>query len=351
MRIDFSTAAIDSWNCRNYIAIAVRSRRKNGDFEMKRLHRLIACSLLLILVCSVPSYGWFNLGHMAVAYVAYQQLTPEKKDRVDALLRLNPDRKNWLKLIPQNASKEDRRMMIFMIAATWPDRIKKLKNIYKNDTKNGDVPDGKASNSRNIGYQDHFLHKYWHFIDTPFSQDGTAFPNKIPKPNAETQIAAFRLVLASNKSNALKSYDLSWLLHLVGDIHQPLHCVTRFGATQKNGDAGGNFVKLCSPPCKDELHAFWDGLPGDSDDPLDAINVGKNLPMADQGLADDLLVAHWLIESVNDAKQFVYVPPIGLGAGPFTITDTYRTTAKQVADKRVALAGARLARILNQELK
>ncbi len=190
---------------------------------MKRLHRLIACSLLLILVCSVPSYGWFGLGHMAVAYVAYQQLTPEKKDRVDALLRMNPDRKNWLKLIPQNGSKEDRRMMIFMIAATWPDRIKKL-NTYKNDTKNGDVPDGKASNSRNIGYQDHFLHKYWHFIDTPFSQDGTAFPQDIPKPNAETQIAAFRLVLASNMPDALKSYDLSWLLHLVGDVHQPLHC-------------------------------------------------------------------------------------------------------------------------------
>ncbi len=92
-------------------------------------------------------------------------------------------------------------------------------------------------------------------------------------------------------------------------------------------------------------------MPGDSDNPLDAINVGKNLPVADQSLADDLLVANWLIESVNDAKQFVYVTPIGLGAGPFTITDTYRTNAKQVADKRVALAGARLARILNEELK
>jgi len=41
----------------------------------------------------------------------------------------------------------DRKLMIFMIAATWPYRIKKLKNIYSNDTKNGHVPDGKPSNS------------------------------------------------------------------------------------------------------------------------------------------------------------------------------------------------------------
>jgi len=319
---------------------------------MKRLHRLVACSLLLILICSVPSYGWFSFGHMAVAYIAYEQLTPEKKDRVDALLQRNPDRKNWLKLIPASASDEDRRAMIFMIAATWPDRIKQLKKTYKNDTKNGDVPDGKASNRQNIGYTDHFLHKYWHFVDTPFAQDGTNMSHKkIPKPNAETEIAVFRAVLASNKSDALKSYDLSWLLHLVGDVHQPLHCITRFGKNQPEGDAGGNFVKLCSPPCKDELHAFWDGLPGDSDSPLAAMIYAKQLAAADATLADDLVVADWLTESVNDAKQFVYVDPIGLGVGPFTINDTYRNNAKTVVDRRIAVGGARLARIINQELK
>lgn len=319
---------------------------------MKKLYRLIASSLLVILVCSVPSYGWWNLGHMAVAYVAYQQLTPEKKDRVDALLMLNPDRKNWLKLIPASTSAEDRRAMIFMIAATWPDRIKSLKTTYTNDTKNGDVPEGKPSNSQNKGYSDHFLHKYWHFVDTPFAQDGTNISHqKIPKPNAETEIAIFRKVLASNKSDALKSYDLSWLLHLVGDVHQPLHCITRFGKTQPTGDAGGNFVKLCNPPCKDELHGFWDGLPGDSDSPLAAIIYAKKLAAADATLADDLTVADWLAESVSDAKQFVYVDPVGLGAGPFTLNDTYRANATIVVNRRVALGGARLAKIINLELK
>jgi hypothetical protein len=327
---------------------------------MRRLHRLIAGSLLLILFYSVPSYGWFNLGHMAVAYVAYQQLTQDKKDRVDALLAMNPDRKNWLILIPASASDDDRKLMIFMIAATWPDRIKRLKNIYSNDTKNGDVPDGKPSNSQNIGYKDHFMHKYWHFVDTPFAQDNktSVKHKKVPKPNAETEIAVFRAVLASNKSDALKSYDLSWLLHLVGDVHQPLHCVTRFGKGQPTGDAGGNLVNICTSstvPCpkpdKGELHAFWDGLPGDSDSPLAAITYAKKLTAADATAAGDLLVADWLKESVNDAKQFVYVDPILIGLGPFTITDTYRTNAQQVADRRVALAGARLAKIINEELK
>jgi hypothetical protein len=51
----------------------------------------------------------------------------------------------------------------------------------------------------------------------------------------------------------LKSYDLSWLLHLVGDLHQPLHSTTRVGATDLDGDDGGNGVKLTSPA---NLHTF-----------------------------------------------------------------------------------------------
>lgn len=319
---------------------------------MKKLHRLVASSILFILLWSVPSYGWYGFGHMAVAYVAYAQLSPVKQARVDALLMLNPDRKNWLVLIPKTASAADQRAMIFMVAATWPDRIKKLTPPYKNDTANGDVPDGKPSNSQNIGYQDLFLHKYWHFVDIPYAQDGTDISHeKIPTPNAATQIRAFRAVLASNQSNALKSYDLSWLLHLVGDVHQPLHCTTRFGKNEPNGDAGGNFVKLCAAPCRDNLHGFWDGLPGDSDNPLDAMNYAKQLAAADATLANDLVVSDWLTESFNDAKQFVYVAPIGLGAGPFTLDDTYRANAKQVVERRIAVGGARLAKIITQELK
>jgi len=42
----------------------------------------------------------------------------------------------------------------------------------------------------------------------------------------------------------LKSYDLTWLIHLVGDVHQPLHCVARITKGDPEGDKGGNDVKL-----------------------------------------------------------------------------------------------------------
>jgi len=78
-----------------------------------------------------------------------------------------------------------------------------------------------------------------------------------------TQIAAFRAVLASTSSDPnldkLKSYDLSWLLHLVGDVHQPLHSTTRVSTTKPDGDDGGNGVKLTSPA---NLHTFWDDVLG-----------------------------------------------------------------------------------------
>ena len=114
---------------------------------------------------------------------------------------------------------------------------------------------------RNIGYSDHLMHRYWHYVDVFFSPDHTPLPNT-PVPNALTQIAAFRAVLASNAPDELKSYDLTWLLHLVGDLHQPLHCTARVTKAEPNGDAGGNKVLLHCQGCPPKLHAFWDGALG-----------------------------------------------------------------------------------------
>jgi hypothetical protein len=322
---------------------------KKGGREMSKGCRLCALTLALMVAFGVPVYGWDNLGHMTVAATAYRRLTPAKRDRVDALLKLNPDRPNWLKLIPPGTPPEDQRMMVFMIAATWPDRIKSDSHYSDDGTENGNRPDG-VSSRLNIGYPDLLRHKYWHFVDEPFTQDGTKLA-PVPTPNALTQIAAFRAVLASNKSDALKSYDLSWLLHLVGDVHQPLHGTARFGKTQRDGDAGGNLVQVCAPACGVRLHAFWDDILGTSDSPTDALAVADALPPAPAQLADLMDTAKWIDESFQSARQSVYVTPIGLGKGPFNITPAYRGAALALARKRVALAGARLANILNNELK
>ncbi|MGR6783121.1 S1/P1 nuclease, partial [Aeromonas veronii] len=67
----------------------------------------------------------------------------------------------------------------------------------------------------------------------------------------------------SDANDDTKSYDLVWLVHIVGDVHQPLHSAGRVSASDTEGDAGGNKVKLfCERGGPDNLHSFWDGLPG-----------------------------------------------------------------------------------------
>lgn len=321
---------------------------------MSKRHRLCALTLALMVAFSVPAYGWGNVGHMAVAFVAYQKLTPKVRKRVDTLVSLNPKFDQWQALIPAGTSAAKKRMMLFMIAATWADQIKGDGEHISDGTHGGNRPPSDGTADRNIGYSDTAMHKYWHFVDRPFSQDGTPLQDP-PVPNAETQIDALRLVLASNESDQLKSYDLVWLMHLVGDIHQPLHATARFTSTQTEGDDGGNGVKLCSPPCRDNLHSFWDDLPGSVRE-LDAaiapaIAYGQSLSAAPAASANNLKTAAWITESFNAAKSKVYRDPIGAGAGPFTITPAYRAAASKLAKQRVALAGARLAKILNKALK
>src|SRR6266542_988312 len=314
---------------------------------MATAQRFLVFLLVFVLALNVPMFGWDNLGHMAVAYVAYQHLNTATKARVNTLLKLNPDYDVWKSRIPTGTSQAKRKLMIFMMAATWPDFIKSKPGYTDDGTEGGNRPDG-ATSVQNIGYSDHLHHKYWHFVDTPFSTNSTTLPS-LPSPNAETQIAAFRSVLASNDPDEKKSYDLVWLEHLVGDVHQPLHAATRVSSGDLQGDHGGNLVKLCAPPCRKELHAFWDDLLGTGSSAASAITVGRSLPAEDSALAVKRDAADWIKESFEDAKQNVYISPIGEGDGPFTITPSYRAQAKALARERVALAGVRLANLLNEE--
>lgn len=321
---------------------------------MKKRIQLIAPCLILMLVCSASSYGWSDTGHMAVAFVAYQQLTPQGRARVDALVRLNPRFTLWNNSIPANTPQARRRLILFMIAATWADQIKGLEPQYRKDGPNGgNRPPNDGTAARNIGYSDLAMHKYWHFVDLPFSPDGTPLQDP-PVPNALTQINVFRMVLASNSPDPLKSYDLVWLLHLVGDVHQPLHCTARFIQGQPaTGDDGGNLVDVRDGQNRKPLHSFWDGLLGTTNwrSPQFAIDAAQSLPTPPANLVNNMNTAAWINEGFELAKARVYRSPIGVGSGPFNITATYRNQSKALARERVALGGARLARILNTELR
>jgi hypothetical protein len=333
-----------------------------------RWHRIALAACSILLIASAPTFAWNDEGHMGIAFLAYQKLRPVTKSRVNALLKLNPYYAKWLAALPAGTSQTETDRVIFMIAATWPDQIRNDPAYTDDGPNNGNTPPNDPKASQNIGYTDHLRHKYWHFVDIPFSQDGSALP-AVPAPNIETQIALFRAALSSGNSDDVKSYDLTWLEHLVGDVHQPLHAVTRITAGNPEGDAGGNLVLLCSAPCRDELHFFWDrlvgsqssiqppppNLPGRQVDTAaeleSATAAAKTLPSPKATLVNKMDGASWVHESFLAAESNVYVPPIGPGTGPYAITPEYFQAARKLANERVALAGARLANLLNKELK
>jgi S1/P1 Nuclease len=319
---------------------------------MRTKTKVLGVVLGLLLALGEQAFGWNERGHMSVAYVAYKQLTPGTRGRVNVLLKLNPKYNDWAATVSQqvpNASADDKDLMIFMIAATWADQIKRDSTYTKDGGQNGNRPDGSPDPGRNTGYDDLLMHKYWHFIDTPFTTDGTALP-AIPTANAQERIALFRGVLASTTaSDALKSYDLTWLLHLVGDIHQPLHASTRVSSTDPDGDAGGNLVKLDCAKC--QLHGFWDDLLGKQNDLKTVTQAARKLPKPNAELAAKSDERDWIAESFQEAQQTVYSAPIAAGDGPFTLTTQYKKNAGKSAKQRVALAGTRLANLLNTELK
>ena len=321
-----------------------------GRLPQARIHvKALACFLLLILGTSTTSFAWDEHAHMIVASVAFDQLEPNVRQKVRVLLKLNPKYPRWVAGV--SVDKRDR--MAFLKASLWADAIKKEGSGYIQDgALNGNRPSGQNA-ALNIGYADKQQHKYWHFIDMPFSPDGT--PVVSPSvPNVKTQIALFRAILSSpTASNDVKSYDLVWLLHLVADAHQPLHATSQFSQSHPEGDEGGNAVWVCWKRCKVKykLHAFWDNIMGTSKTPSAAIRKAQELSPANplRAMVND--EAEWIEESFQIAQIYVYTSPVGVGSGPYVLSEGYRSAAQKVASRRLALAGTRLANLLNQALR
>lgn len=308
---------------------------------------------LMALLTARAAFAWDDFGHMVVAAAAYKRLNATARHNVARLLKLNPHYSDWI----VGAKKGDEDRMAFMRAATWADAI-------KNDPLYHDDPQSVPAAGQNIGYADTLRHAYWHYVNQPFSPDGTAL---VPAaaPNLATQIPILRAALAApSTSDDVKSYDLVWLLHLVGDAHQPLHAVARFDAADKAGDRGGNAVAISGnlqpPICDDprycpfgpprELHAFYDTILGSGYAVGPPEEAAAHLPAPDAKLAAVRDEAVWLKEGLDLSQSAVYVLPIKPGDGPFAITPAYQKAAGTLAKQRVALGGARLANLLNDAL-
>lgn len=314
---------------------------------------LRGCALMIfaLLLCVETANAWWNAGHETVAYIAYKKLTPQTRKRVDDLLKRNPMYDTWTRDI-QDSQKG---LVAFVRAATWADCIKSSACAPGYTSDGGNTPPGAATDAQNIGYQDHLMHQYWHFIDLPYSAGAPGEPPK--SPNALSEIQLLSSTIATDVSDDIKSYDVVWLEHLVGDVHQPLHATSRFTKNNTQGDAGGNLILFCEKPCRDELHAYWDGLIGDQPS-IEEVTADGNVLLARTKPAKATVAdpSEWVDESYELAKTKVYVAPLSDDNNPDVKISprpdaAYATNAVRTARSQVLLAGYRLANLLNANLK
>lgn len=337
-----------------------------------------AIAVTLFLLCNaLGAAAWGNRGHQLVALIGYLNLDPDVRTTVDNLIKGNPCYSEFQKQVSALPA-ADQNAAIFMLAATWPDRIKLAAPMSKTpydcqpglkfDPKDGgvgadgrfsvDIPPAGPEASQNIGYLDNRRHQYWHFIDTPISLDGTTTAPAYPA-NVLTEWQLLTKALGSDEDACLKSYDLAWVEHLTGDMHQPLHDAEGYSSALPHGDEGGNAVKICSGSgkCDAELHAYWDDLPGSDASLAATLNVGKtmnNQTAPDVATLDLDHPENWVAAATALAKSDAYAPPFDKGVAQVNasdISDGYHNKAEGDMKQQIFLAGHRLAALLNQNLK
>jgi hypothetical protein len=207
----------------------------------------------------------------------------------------------------------------------------------------------------------------WHYADTFWRQEnGRAII--LPKPEGEEggkateKLYEFEKVLRNaSASNADKAIALGWILHLGGDIHQPLHTSARITELEPKGDQGGNLFLLtpAGTPRNEQvnLHWFWDSIVGrnvarkndacDSDYlPAIAAQMMKKYPMAKMqnrlALGD---FDKWQKESFAVATTELF--PATLVRNQVA-PENYKRKAYQISQEQIALAGYRMGAMLNQ---
>lgn len=173
-------------------------------------------------------------------------------------------------------------------------------------------------------------------------------------------------VLKTSDNQARRAQALRFIVHYVGDLHQPLHCSTRVDKKNRRGDEGGNLFFVRVPTGKAnqfreiKLHSYWDGgldsFPKGGGPPSFTPPALKRIPPAvlvvvkanpeDDpaiGLDNPTDFQAWADESSGLAREFAYG---GVEPGD-VVGAVYKEKGIEVARRRVAWAGYRLAALLN----
>ena len=305
----------------------------------------IAAAVIAMVVSTVmPAFAWDEVGHKITAYIAWQKMTPEVRSRVVKTLLAAPEDaqlSTFYSAFGGGRTEASRQRDFFMLMATWPDIIRD-KNFNTRFTK--------------------YAHSDWHYADT-FWQWKDNKVELLPEAEASGQamakLADLDKMIRSNATDAEKAVAIAWLEHLIGDIHQPLHASSRVTSSNAKGDQGGNLFLLTpkgTPRDKQEnLHWFWDSIvvryqPNTKDlcesdyiDPI-ADEMMRLYPYDKlKGELADGKFDVWKGESFKIASTEVY-----RGVNWFEApSDKYKKKAFEIAQRRMALAGYRMADLFN----
>jgi nuclease S1 len=294
---------------------------------------LLATAVALGIGTPGKALAWGVDGHKIVALVAQQFLDPDVKKKVDALLKSDTD-----KLTAKDIASR----------AVWADK-------YRDSDRNG----------KKIRFNGT---RQWHFVDIELKSpnfdkacfDHSALPADTAASKGPAQscvadkIQQFLAELKNPKtSKAERLLALKFLLHFVGDIHQPLHAAD-------NNDQGGNkvFVIFGKHTVAEKLHAYWDDVLVE--------NLGKDVDQVAAMLANkfkdkkaDWMKGDpkaWANESFGQARDVAYKLPTATKLDKhkvksFVIDKAYDDKAQPVVAEQLAKGGMRLAMILNDALK
>lgn len=306
-----------------------------------KLRALLPITAAAALLWSTPAFAWDELGHRVVARIAWDHMTPAARQNAIRLLQSAPPNSGIAELMPATGSMEERQREWFVWAAVWADMIR----------------DREHAGAR-------YAHADWHYVNFFWEQlpDGTR-RDRPDVPRAGFLIDQMERIgqTLGNASvpDSARAIDLMWALHLGGDSHQPLHNNARITPEDPEGDRGGNSFRLAGVYPFNNLHGLWDALvgfsvPWDAADRSEADYVGSiarriaaDYPQSSlRGRIDPGDFEEWSREGFRIAQRVAYTGITRNGPG----TLAYRRRAWDAAESRVALAGYRLADLLNRTL-
>src|SRR5271166_1201324 len=282
----------------------------------------IANAVLAILLCPVLALAWGPDGHKIVAVIAADNLTPAAASHVADILGVTADKRTIATAMEAASNRPD--------------------NEFREDKSTAP----------------------WHFIDICLQDRRSDVAVRCPSRNCVTaKIDEYsKRLKESNYDRWGAEGDLAFLIHFVGDIHQPLHAAN-------DADKGGNCIRAEAYPRAENLHDAWDNaIVRGLEDRLDSGRPETTARRLEQTYAGEKALDVWVPGHVDDialesnqiARTDIYAAlqlPIEPCESPdvlcrthpeVDLSSTYMDQSGVIAGHQLAKAGFRLASLLNE---